>query len=165
MRVIELTQDKVALVDDGDYGWLMEFKWCAHFNGTKWYAVSRINARVIKMHRLIMDSEAAYINGRHALLEVDHQDGDSLNNQRYNLRWVTRAQNLRNRVANKNSTSQYIGVYFENYTQRWCAAIKIDGKTYKLGRFDSEHDAAVKRDIVAFDMWGDDARLNVLEIK
>lgn len=164
MKIIELTQDKVALVDDEDYDVLMEHKWCAHWNYTKWYAVSRINAKVTKMHKFLLHSEAAYIHGKYALLEIDHVDGDGLNNQRNNLRWVSRTENLRNRVANKSSSSQYVGVYFEQYTQRWCAAIKVDGKTFKIGRFDNEYDAALARDKVALDMWGNIAKMNVLEL-
>lgn len=145
MIEIPLTQGKVALVDNEDYYWLNQWKWSAHYNYTKWYAVRNDKGKIVKMHRLIISAGIGD--------EIDHKDGDSLNNCRSNLRFVTRAQNLQNRRANRNSTSQYIGVYWENYTSKWCAAIKKDGKTKKIGRFDSEEDAARARDQVAKE-WG-----------
>lgn len=145
MIEIPLTQGKLALVDDKDFNWLDKWKWSAHYNNTKWYAVRNDKGKIIKMHRLIISAKVRE--------EVDHIDGNSLNNCRSNLRLVTRAENLQNRSANHNSTSKFIGVYWENSTNKWCAAIKKDGKTKKIGRFNSGEDAARARDKVAKE-WG-----------
>lgn len=134
----------------------MQWSWCAHWNGTKWYAVRRdeTSGKIIKMHKVLFSVEVGF--------EVDHVNGDSLDNQMSNFRQVTRAQNLQNRVANKNSTSQFVGVYWENWSSRWVAAIKKDGHTTKVGRFKSEHEAAVARDKAALRIFGPHAKMNVL---
>src|SRR5688572_4947824 len=104
MKEIPLTQGKVALVDDEDYEWLNRWKWtfqeCKSGNG---YAVRYSRGRREYMHRLVLNAPTG--------TEIDHvATGDTLNNQRTNLRVCTRAQNLANRNIGKNNTSGYKGV-------------------------------------------------------
>lgn len=80
-------------------------------------------------------------------LDVDHIDGDGLNNQRSNLRVVTRRQNLRNqRRKAANATSQFLGVCWDRSRQRWIAS--IDGR--HIGRFYDEDTAARAYDRAAY---------------
>jgi hypothetical protein len=69
--------------------------------------------------------------------DVDHIDGDGLNNRRNNLRVATSAQNGRNRGAQRNNTSGYKGVGWDKSRQKWTAQIKVNGKQKHLGRFDT----------------------------
>ena len=78
----------VALVDDEDFEGLNKYRWSAMPVGRTVYAVRNINGKMITMH--------AYLCGRDGF-EVDHIDGDGLNNSRLNLRIATREQNARNR--------------------------------------------------------------------
>lgn len=95
MKTIPLTQGKVALVDDEDYEELSRFKWCATKNRRgKFYAVrggprAGGGSPTVQMHVVIAGTPAG--------MDTDHIDGDSLNNQRSNLRICTRAENLSNR--------------------------------------------------------------------
>jgi hypothetical protein len=78
-----------------------------------------------------------------------------------NLRVATRRQNTCNRRKTKSKTSsQYIGVYFDKYSQLWAAKIKYMDKTIWLGRFKSEIDAARAYDRAAIKYHGEFARLN-----
>ena len=90
-KKIKLTQGKCALVSNADYGDLSLHKWCAVYypkrNG--WYAERNISptkkAKIVRMHRAIM----GFPKGE----DVDHIDGDTLNNTRENLRVCSRAEN------------------------------------------------------------------------
>jgi hypothetical protein len=95
MREIQLSQGKVALVDDDDYDFLLEFGlWTARAKRATglWYAV-RKEGRYLYMHCEIMR-----MLEEHDIpvgMVIDHLDGDGLNNQRANLEIVTVAENAK----------------------------------------------------------------------
>lgn len=69
--------------------------------------------------------------------EVDHINGDILDNRWENLRIATHSQNGKNRGAPSNNTSGYKGVSFHRKNGKWRAAIHSEGKKYHLGYFNS----------------------------
>lgn len=75
--------------------------------------------------------------------EVDHINGDRLDNRHCNLRLVTRAENLQNRTAPVTGRSRFRGVSWSSQHQRWMARASQNNRTVHLGVFDSELDAAV----------------------
>src|SRR5260370_39084577 len=64
--------------------------------------------------------------------EVDHIDGNGLNNQRSNLRIVTRRQNMQNQHG-VSKTSKYPGVYWNPAANKWQAYCCIKNQTKYLG--------------------------------
>lgn len=157
MREIKLTQGKVALVDDEDFELLSQWRW---FYETHGYASRDIylgggrknqQSKRIKMHRLIMDCS----NDK----EVDHIDGNGLNNQKYNLRICTHAENQKNLRRPITSTSGYKGVTWDKNRKKWVAYI-WSGKSINLGGFDSKEKAALAYDKAAEKYHGEFARLN-----
>lgn len=139
MKEIQLTQGKVALVDDEDFERLNQFKWYAHKDGKTFYAMRslpRINGRQhkIRMHHIVIGFP---LKG----LMSDHCDGNGLNNQRGNLRFVTSRQNSQNRQNLTQRSSQYFGVCWHKGHKKWVAQILINGKRKCLGYFISELDA------------------------
>jgi len=98
-REISLTQGLVAIVDAGDYVWLSKWKWFAKVGGCGGDAYAarsvRINGKVktVRMHRLIMDAPDG--------MEVDHINGNTMDNRRCNLRIVSKSENLANRNYGK----------------------------------------------------------------
>jgi len=145
MKEIPLTRGKVAIVDDEDYEKLRTIKWHSQTTKVKGrillYAAHSVYRRegshkVLIMHRLITNCPKG--------LEVDHIDGDGLNNQKSNLRVVTRFLNQQNRHGNK--TSKYTGVYYDKQINKWRAQVQINGKRYDFGLFDTEEEAHTKRE-------------------
>lgn len=78
-------------------------------------------------------------------IEIDHVDGDGMNNKISNLRKATRVQNMRNRGIAKNSKSGITGVSFNNEKKMWCSYIQLNGKTRHLGFFKEKSHAATAR--------------------
>ena len=139
MKRIPLTLGQFALVDDEDYDGLSKFKWCAHREGPRIYALRGVGVRgsykIIRMHRQIMNAPEGMV--------VDHVDGNPLNNQKSNLRICTQAQNNMNRRGPKpSSKNRFRGVHFFKRTGAWTAQIGVNRKKIHLGYFATENDAA-----------------------
>lgn len=154
---IPLTQGKFAIVDDADFEWLNQYKWCAHKVGKSWYAVGWLyyqnRKRQVGIHQLILNTPAD--------MQSDHRNGDGLDNRRSNLRICTSSQNLGNSRKSKRRTSQFKGVYWERARRKWHVEIKVLGKRRHLGRFDDELEAAATYDTAARELFGEFARPNL----
>lgn len=154
-KQIPLTQGKVALVDDADFQHLTQWLWHAHKGkGERWYAYRKEGPRAaqktIAMHRQIINAPPD--------LEVDHRDNDGLNNQRYNLRVCTHAQNGQNRGKLSTNTTGYKGVY--PYYGRYLAKIGVNRETIPLGDFTTPEEAARVYDEAARKYHGPFAKTN-----
>lgn len=140
MKEIQLTQEQVALVNDEDFEWLNQWKWYANKGGNTFYAQRRLSTidgkcHKIKMHHAIMGKPPKGF-------EADHENGNGLDNQRHNLRFVTRRQNQQNKKNKiKPKTSQYPGVYWHKTAKKWTAQIYIDKIRKHLGLFINEKEA------------------------
>ena len=144
MKHIQLSRNKVAMVDDQDYDKLSKLKWFARYDGHNFYAV-RMNSRtegkrkLIPMHRVILGLKPG--DG----LEVDHRNGNGLDNTRVNLRIVTHSENLHNHSGYSTNTSGYTGVSWYKRTEKWQAKITRNNKDIHLGYFKSMGDAVDAR--------------------
>jgi hypothetical protein len=143
---IPLGRDRFALIDKADEPQVSQHKWIFASRG---YAFTRIDGVVMMMHRFIMDASAD--------AEVDHIDGDGLNNQRYNLRVCSRAENAKNRHTST-GRSRFKGVWRDRSS--WRATIWSDGKRSHLGSFVSERKAARAYDKAARELHGEFACTN-----
>ena len=151
MKYIELTQGKKAIVDDEDFEELSKSKWYTH---RKYAACHQKNPMVV-MHRIILGAKKGQ--------QVDHINGDGLDNRRENLRFCTQAENQWNRRKQKNNTSGFKGVVLNQITGKWVAQITVKGKAMNLGYFVEKKDAAETYDKAAFRYYGEFARLNNIQ--
>lgn len=159
MKEIVLTQGKVAKVDDCDFEWLSQWEWHANKKTTKstYYAMRNVRTedkkqRTVLMHRLIMDAPPES--------QVDHRDGDGLNNQRDNLRLATGNQNNCNAGIRRDNSSGYKGVGWLKGNGKWRARIRVNGRSVFLGYFDDKEEAARAHDRAARELHGEFAWLN-----
>jgi hypothetical protein len=100
MKEIPLTQGQVALVDDEDFEFLNQWNWYARWDKTtlSYYAFRTEfpTRKTIVMSRLIMNTPKD--------LQCDHINHDTLNNQKRNLRNVTKSNNQMNRKGPRINT-------------------------------------------------------------
>jgi hypothetical protein len=155
MRTIPLGKTGlVALVDDADFEVLSRHTWTPQHHGRTVYAVESFGCcggAGRRMHRMIADAPAG--------VQVDHRDGDGLNNTRANLRLASGRENQGNR-RKQQSTSRFKGVTRRKPTHAWRAAIRDNGVLVALGTFASEEDAARAYDAAARRIFGGFAALN-----
>lgn len=156
MKTIPLTQGMFAMVDDEDYEFLNQYKWCVSKDRGIYYAQKAINRdgkkTTIKMHQLIIGYAKQY--------DIDHADGDGLNNQRYNLRVCTHMQNNANQRIPKNNKSGYKGVHWVNKRGKWRAEIKCGVIRKTIGQYSTKEEAAIAYNMAASKLFGQYARPN-----
>lgn len=154
MKEIPLTKGKVTLVDDEDYSFLNQFSWHARPHRSTFYAIrwNGENRTRTRMHHLILFVPPE--------LQIDHIDGNGLNNQRSNLRYATSQENSRNQKGHFDRLSSYKGVSWSG--GKWRVRICVDGRNIYLGRFKSEEKAALAYNNAALLHFGQFARLNVV---
>ena len=89
---------------------------------------------------------------------IDHIDGDRSNNSILNLREATKSQNGANSTIRKDNKSGLKGVSYEEKRNKFVAAIRVNGKDYKLGRFVNSDDAAKAYEMAAKKHFGEFAK-------
>ena len=103
------------------------------------------------MHRLIMAPPGD--------LQVDHRDGNGLNNGRDNLRICTDQQNKFNSTK-KRAHKKYKGVFLDKRHGTYYAQLWLNRKSYFGGRHKTEDEAALAYNRLAIEHHGDFAQLN-----
>jgi hypothetical protein len=164
MKIIPLTRGLQTLVDDEDFDQLNKHKWyaqrCKSGDNVRFYAARRdvVTRKIVLMHRQLLGLEKRSDHG-------DHKNGDSLNNQRYNLRPATHRQNLCNTgKRNQATTSKHKGVSFYRNTGEWESYVWVDGKKRRQGYFETEHEAALGYNFAALHHYGEFAMLNEVHV-
>jgi hypothetical protein len=154
MKEITLSRSGVALVDDEDFERASASgPWHLHTSRGRSYAVHSVTSTSKRwLHRIIAGAGVGQ--------EVDHLNGDGLDNRRANLRLCTHAENGRNRAKQRPpASSKYKGV--SRYHDRWRATIGIGNhKLRSLGYFKTEDEAADAYDVAAKELFGEFARVN-----
>lgn len=150
---IPLTKGQVAIVDDDVYQSLLGRNWTAYYSRiTKtYYATCSSKRKSLRMHRLILDAPSG--------MDVDHKNGDTLDNRRENLRIATRAQNCANRKRPVTNRTGSKCVFWRKDRSRYCVTLGVNGKRIYIGYFKSFEEARAAYEKAAMQYHGDFARI------
>jgi HNH endonuclease len=151
-RELILTKGYKALIDADDYEWLSKWKWTAVITGQnikRIYAYRREwpSRRAIYLHRAILGASQG---------DIDHINGDTLDNRRSNLRFATRSQNLANNRRAIGACG-YRGVTFE---KDCVSPFRTQFRGRMIGRSKTAEKAARIYDAAAHATFGEFAKLN-----
>lgn len=159
---VTLPCGNVVLVDDEDYGFISRVKWrkCLDYAvGASHEGHNEKGNKIIGqvfMHKVIMFAGKK--------IEVDHINGNKLDNRKENLRYATRMQNSHNRrkLNPDNFTSKYKGVSYNKKDKKYTANIRLNYKLIYGGSFDKEIDAAKKYNEMSLQYHGEFGNRNII---
>jgi HNH endonuclease len=158
---VTLTRGYEAVIDADDVALVQGADWCAlcrtragrvvkvyAYRGQKVPGTKKVKG--ILMHRFLLKAPAG--------IEVDHIDGNGLNNQRKNLRLATRFENQQNCPKPVTNTSGAKGASMHKATGKWVANIRAHGKQHHLGLFNCRTAAAVAYAVASTKLHGEFGR-------
>jgi hypothetical protein len=130
--IIKLSKNLTAKVDLEDFNRVMKFVWSAtKSKGIRSYYAAR-NQRIgvnnrsyIKMHRFILNAPKG--------IQIDHINGDGLDNRKSNLRPCSIHQNNMGFKFKRFGSSKYRGITFKKKSKGWTAQITYNYKHHYLG--------------------------------
>jgi hypothetical protein len=157
-REIPLNNNLSAIVDVEDYECLIKWKWRAKKKKNTYYAYRQSyrkggGSRIVLMHRLILNA----VEG----VEVDHENGNGLDNRRLNLRIATTAENQHNQtVLRSDNTIGFKGVFKDKRRNKYHGQLQVGEKHLTFGSFDTPQEAADLYDEMAIKYFGEFACTN-----
>lgn len=158
--LVELPHGFCSKISPEDRDLVETVLWTSWANGRTRYVGRSTYAgrkRTVTLHRTIGERVFPDLQPSE---QIDHVNGDGLDNRRENLRRATCSQNQMNCRSRRNSTSRFLGVSWYRRYEMWRASIKIAGKYKTIGYFDNEEEAARAYDELAKETRGERARLN-----
>lgn len=111
------------------------------------YCGGTLDRKTVLTHRIIWK----WWYGEDPLI-ILHENGKTTDNRIAKLSNGTQSVNMLDQKKPKNNSSGVIGVYWHNLSGKWCAQIKINGKTKHLGSFDIFENAVDTRKKVEIEL-------------
>jgi hypothetical protein len=147
---VQLSRGREAVIDAASVAMVHGFNW--FFDG--FYAARTVQKdekrRSLRMHCVLLLTDDG--------MEVDHANGDRLDNRLANLRPCSSSQNKCNSVMRSDNTSGYKGVTWSKKSKKWRARIYLSGREKNLGWFSTAHDAYEAYNNAAMSAYGEFAK-------
>ncbi len=121
----------ISLFDNKFKSKIQKHKWGASLKGKKYYIKTDIcdkygNGKVLYLTNFILGEKDGY--------QIDHINGDTLDNRKHNLRFCTQQQNLMNKTEAR-------GISFNKKYKKWETYIGVNKKIIRLGYYKDEKQA------------------------
>lgn len=123
-------------IDIEDWVKCKDYSWFVDKDGYV-YVKTSISGKYTQLHRFLTNPTDD--------MQVDHINGDTLNNCKSNLRIVTAQQNAMNHKKYSNNSSGCPGVSWDKQTKKWTASIGYKGKNIYLGCYTNIEEAVKAR--------------------
>lgn len=146
----------IVLIDDEDFEKVKEYAWNVQHsksNGKSYvrtHSKNGVKIKEITLPRLVLSDSTKK--------DIDHINGNTLDNRKSNLRACSRSENCRNRGMSKNNSSGYKGIF--QCKKRWQSSIMINRAAIYIGSFATKEEAALAYNKAAIKYHGEFACLN-----
>lgn len=151
-----------VLIDLEDIEKCKQYKWHIQKVNENYFRVCAYNKgntpKLLKLHRLLMD-----VHTKDNSIEVDHVNGNTLDNRKRNLRLCKHSDNMKNIKTPTNNSSGFKGVELRKDTGKWTAFIECDGNKVNLGCFDNKENAIKARKDKELELFGEYSRLHSIQ--
>lgn len=137
-----------CIIDDEDAELARRYKWRKDTSTGYWATYIRVDGckKKLYLHRLITKNDTSN--------PTDHINHNKDDNRRENLRIVSYALNARNRSVKSNNQTGYTNIFKEG--KKYVIQARINGKTSRLGRFNTIPEALQAKADIWMDRWGID---------
>ena len=125
------------------------------WSNVKNYSVMCVNKKPARLHRLILNAPDCY--------DVDHINGNTMDNRKCNLQLVTEQQNAAKGKLYSANKSGYRGVTWHMAGSKWRTQITVNGRSIHLGIYDTKEEAALAYNEAALKHFGNFASLNIIK--
>lgn len=136
---IIIDTDKIGIVNQ--YQWHIE----KSHSGILYSQAIKPDKKTLRMHRLLMPEA----------IQVDHINGNGLDNRLCNLRPCTNAENNRNKRFLRNPKSGHLGIRYNPKAESYYVRIMVNKKEISLGHYNNLEDAIAAREQGEIKYFGD----------
>ena len=149
MASVFTNSGKEILIDEEDLAWATQFTWYVTDTGYAYRSVRVAGkSKNIRMHRELLSATKG--------VDVDHINGNRVDNRRTNLRLCSRSNNLKNKTKRRcDNRSGITGVFQHKQTGKWAVQIQVDGKPRHVGLFATLDEAKVARKDIEAKLYGE----------
>lgn len=117
------------------YTWFAKYN---HINDEYYVTASVYHPELQRSRPVFLHQFLTNANGK----DVDHENNDTLDNRKSNLRIVEESNNSKNRKSrNRNNKSGYRNVSWDKSQEKWLVQLQINKKNIVLGKFDDVDEA------------------------